>query len=188
MHVYRRRCEDWRDPETGQPLVRRVSRREEIYRGEQINRAPDLLIDWNHDNGYSYLSGRSLEDSSGQSVRRLAFSEFHSHEMATRGGSHRPNGLLLAIGGPFTSHSELHQASLSDLAPTVLFFQGLGIPQEMEGRVLAELFNPEFLSANAPQRLSAAVEEAAVLEAPADNYTDEERAIIERRLRDLGYL
>ena len=58
----------------------------------------------------------------------------------------------------------------------------------MEGRVLSELFSPEFLGANAPQRLSAAVEEEAAVEAPADNYTAEEREIIERRLRDLGYL
>jgi predicted AlkP superfamily phosphohydrolase/phosphomutase len=177
----------WRDPETGQPLVRRVYRREELYQGAQVNRAPDLLIDWNLDKGYSYLSGRSLEDQSGQAIRRLAPHEFHSHEMATRGGSHRPNGMLMAAGGPFANGGSIQGASLSDLAPTVLFYQGLGIPQEMEGRVLAELFSPEFLSANAPERLTAPCEPA-VVEAPADNYTDEEREIIERRLRDLGYL
>jgi predicted AlkP superfamily phosphohydrolase/phosphomutase len=181
---------NWRDPETGQPLVRRVYRREEIYRGEQVGRAPDLLIDWNLDGGYSYLSGRSLEDHSGRSLRRLAPHEFNSHEMATRGGSHRPNGMLMAVGGPFASRGAVQGASLSDLAPTILFYQGLGIPQEMEGRVLSELFNPEFLGAHAPERVHGADAQpaAAAVEAPADNYTDEERAIIERRLRDLGYL
>jgi predicted AlkP superfamily phosphohydrolase/phosphomutase len=181
---------NWCDPETGQALVRRVYRREEIYRGEQVERAPDLLIDWNLDHGYSYLSGRSLEDHSGQSLRKLAPHEFHSHEMATRGGSHRPNGMLMAIGGPFGRGGAIEGASLSDLAPTILFCQGLGIPQEMEGRVLAELFSPEFLSAHAPQRIAAADGPLPqpVDEAPADNYTDEERQIIERRLRDLGYL
>jgi predicted AlkP superfamily phosphohydrolase/phosphomutase len=181
---------DWRDPETGQPLVRCVYRRGEIYHGEQVQRAPDLLIDWNLDGGYSYLSGRSLEDQSGQSLRRLAPHEFLSHEMATRGGSHRPNGMLMAIGGPFARRGMIEGATLSDLAPTILFCQGLGIPQEMEGRVLAELFSPEFLGANAPQRIAVAEEQkmTAAIEAPADNYTDEEREIIERRLRDLGYL
>jgi len=181
---------DWRDPETGKPLVRRVYRREEIYRGEQVERAPDLLIDWNLDAGYSYLSGRSLEDHSGQSLRRLAPHEFHSHEMATRGGSHRPNGMLMAMGGPFAGRATIEGAALSDLAPTILFCQGLGIPQEMEGRVLAELFSPVFLSAHAPQRVAASDLPLAAPagEAPADNYTDEEREIIERRLRDLGYL
>jgi predicted AlkP superfamily phosphohydrolase/phosphomutase len=179
----------WHDPETGQPLVRRVYRREEIYRGEQVARAPDLLIDWNLDNGYSYLSGRSLEDRSGEALRRLAPHEFQSHEMATRGGSHRPNGILMAMGGPFASGTSVQGASLSDLAPTVLFCQGLGIPHEMEGRVLAETFDPRFLSANAPERLAPGDNQAAApVEAPADNYTDEEREIIERRLRDLGYL
>ena len=91
-----------------------------------------------------------MEDHSGQSLRKLAPHEFHSHEMATRGGSHRPNGMLMAMGGPFASRGAVQGASLSDLAPTILFCQGLGIPQEMEGRVLAELFNPEFLGAHAP--------------------------------------
>lgn len=178
----------WCDPESGQPVVKRVYRREEIYRGEQVERAPDLLIDWNLDHGYSYLSGRSLEDQSGQSLRRLRPEEFHSHEMATRGGSHRPNGLLMATGGPFATRGAVQGASLSDLAPTILFCQGLGIPQEMEGRVLAELFSPEFLSAHAPQRVAAIDAQAEQPEPPPDNYTDEEREIIERRLRDLGYL
>ena len=179
----------WRDPETGQALVRRVYRREEIYRGEQVERAPDLLVDWNLDHGYSYLSGRSLEDHSGQSLRKLAPDEFHSHEMATRGGSHRPNGMLMAIGGPFGGRASIEGASLSDLAPTILFCQELGIPREMEGRVLLDLFSPEFLSAHAPQHSAAGEETPAMVDpAPADNYTDEERQIIERRLRDLGYL
>jgi len=95
----------------------------------------------------------------------------------------------MAIGGPFANRGSVQGASLSDLAPTILFCQGLGIPQEMEGRVLSELFSQEFLSANAPQRLAADDgQPAAAVEAPADNYTDEEREIIERRLRDLGYL
>jgi len=178
----------WRDPETDQPLVRRVYRREEIYRGEQVERAPDLLIDWNLDQGYSYLSGRSLEDHTGQSLRRLLPDEFHTHEMATRGGSHRPNGILMAARGPFACGGSIEGATLGDLAPTILFCQGLGIPQEMEGRVLSALFNSEFLNANAPQRVAGPAGQAVGEEAPADNYTDEEREVIERRLRDLGYL
>lgn len=180
---------NWRDPESGNAVVRRIYRREEIYRGAQVERAPDLLIDWNLDNGYSYLSGRSLEDHSGQSLRRLRLDEFRNHEMTTRGGSHRPNGMLMAIGGAF-GQGAVKGASLSDLTPTILFYQGLSAPQEIEGRVLSELFSSDFRSANAPQRLSAADPQAAgpVFEAPADNYTDEEREIIERRLRDLGYL
>ncbi len=182
---------NWRDPETGQPLVRRVYRREEIYRGEQVGRAPDLLIDWNLDGGYSYLSGRSLEDNSGQSLRRLAPHEFNSHEMATRGGSHRPNGMLMAIGGPFASRGAVQGASLSDLAPTVLFYQGLGIPQEMEGRVLSELFNPEFLGANAPAAAASAPTRnrpSRRSRRPRTTTLTKSGQIIERRLRDLGYL
>jgi predicted AlkP superfamily phosphohydrolase/phosphomutase len=180
----------WRDPENGQLLVRQVYNREEIYQGEQVERAPDLLIDWNLDHGYSYLSGRSLEDASRLPLRRLRLEEFNNHEMATRSGSHRPNGMLMAAGGPFGSGATLQGATLRDLAPTVLFCQGLPIPAEMEGQPLTALFKPDFLGANSPQRLAEGEYQAAhpLGEEPADNYSDEEREIIERRLRDLGYL
>jgi predicted AlkP superfamily phosphohydrolase/phosphomutase len=181
---------EWRDPDSGEPLVRRVYRREEIYHGEQVERAPDLLIDWNLDHGYSYLSGRSLEDSSGLAIRRLAPTEFASHEMATRGGSHRPNGLIMAAGGPFARGARVEGATLRDLAPIVLHCQGLPIPAEMEGQVPAGLFTPEFLRDHPLQHLAAGEYAAAhpLSEEPGDNYSDEEREIIERRLRDLGYL
>jgi len=182
---------EWRDPETGQPLVRRVCRSEEIYSGDQIKRAPDLLIDWNFDQGYSYLSGRSLEDASGAAIRRLALSEFGTPEMTTRSGSHRPNGLLFAHGGPFAGNRIITGASLTDLAPTILFCQGLPSPPEVEGRMLAELYKPEFLETNVPLASGdgAAGGQGPQSDGPAsDSYTDEERAIIERRLRDLGYI
>ncbi|MGD0075143.1 MAG: alkaline phosphatase family protein [Candidatus Binataceae bacterium] len=182
---------EWRDPESGHPLVRRVFRAEEIYSGGQIKRAPDLLIDWNLDQGYSYLSGRSLEDASGAAIRRLALSEFWTPEMTTRSGSHRPNGLIFAHGGPFAGKRVISGASLTDLAPTILFCQGLPLPADIEGRVLQDLYKPEFLETNVP---SASGDSAAGGQAPqgdgsaSDSYTDEERAIIERRLRDLGYI
>jgi len=182
---------EWRDPESGQPVVRRVYRSEDIYSGEQTKRAPDLLIEWNFDQGYSYLSGRSLEDTTNTAIRQLALSEFATPEMTTRSGSHRPNGLLFAHGGPFAAGGTVTGASLTDLAPTILFCQGLPSPPEMEGRVLAELYKPEFLQANVPV---ASNDDAAGGQAPqsngstSDSYTDEERAIIERRLRDLGYI
>lgn len=182
---------EWRDPETAQPVVRRVYRSEEVYSGEQIKRAPDLLIDWNYDQGYSYLSGRSLEDTSGAAIRRLALGEFWTPEMTTRSGSHRPNGLLFAYGGPFAGGRVVAGASLTDLAPTILFCQGLPPPAEMEGRVLQELYKPEFLASNVTLASGDGVaggQGAQTGEPFSDSYTDEERAIIERRLRDLGYI
>ncbi|HTY55343.1 MAG TPA: hypothetical protein VMB26_09085, partial [Candidatus Binataceae bacterium] len=182
---------EWRDPESGDPVVRQIYRAEEIYSGEQTKRAPDLLIDWNFDHGYSYLSGRSLEDTTDAAIRRLALSEFSSPEMTTRSGSHRPNGLLFACGGPFNGAQTVTGASLTDLAPTIMFCQGLPSPPEMEGRVLAELFKSDFLESNVPSAPTNGAEggHGPQLNGPdSDSYTDEERAIIERRLRDLGYI
>jgi len=182
---------EWRDPETGRPVARKVSRSEDVYHGEQAKRAPDLLIEWNFDKGYSYLSGRSLEDRSGAAIRRLSLDEFWTPEMTTRSGSHRPNGLVFAHGGPFASGRTIEGATLTDLAPTILFCQGLPPVPGMDGRILRELYRPEFVEAHASLASGDGAGSATTPqsdEPPQDNYTDEEREIIERRLRDLGYL
>ena len=34
------------DPETGEPIIRKVYRKDEIYFGENLETAPDLILDW----------------------------------------------------------------------------------------------------------------------------------------------
>jgi len=42
-------------------------------------------------------------------------------------------------------------AQLVDVAPTICYLLGLPLPQYMEGRVLLEAIDPEYLSANSLQ-------------------------------------
>lgn len=61
-------------------------------------------------------------------------------------GVHRLRGIFVAAGGPILPGAELgSQATVRDVAPTVLALMGLPVPDDLTGRVLEELIDPEFL-------------------------------------------
>lgn len=53
---------------------------------------------------------------------------------------HRPQGVLVASGEGFRQDELVFGARLLDIAPTVLHYFGLPVGQDMEGRVLEEIF------------------------------------------------
>ena len=81
-----------RDPETGDEIVRRVWRREEIYTGPYVDQAPDLVIEWRD---YRYW-GRGRYDIANAPV----FEEMQSLDFSALPltGTHRPEGTLIMAG------------------------------------------------------------------------------------------
>jgi hypothetical protein len=90
-------------------------------------------------------------------------------------GARDPEGLLL-LAGPGVAPAELDRVSVCDVAPTLLWAAGAGIPSDMEGRVLFEAFELSF-AAGRPLR---EVESAPRDSDPVDH--------VATRLRALGYL
>src|SRR5690606_23687953 len=63
-------------------------------------------------------------------------------------GSHRLDGVFMASGGPFRQGFAFGGAKIVDVAPTVLYLMGLPVPDEMDGRVLVEALDEEFVADN----------------------------------------
>jgi hypothetical protein len=92
------------------------------------------------------------------------------------------------------------EMSILDVAPTVLYSLGLGVPCEMQGRVAEELYHPESLDSHPVRRVKAgpagvngsahsAVNSSAL---PSQNGSgapplEYEEAVLDR-LRELGYI
>lgn len=57
-----------------------------------------------------------------------------------RTGSHRPIGVFIAYGPGIKRGYTLRKARVYDIAPTVLHIFGMPIPDDMDGRVLTEIF------------------------------------------------
>lgn len=167
------RLQDLRDPETGETIVEAVFRREEVYRGDLVARAPDIL----------FLPRR---------LEYFGFGEyeFGSHrivESMRRGisGTHRMNGIFLAYGAPVRPGLAIHGAAIVDLAPTMLHLSGRPVPAHMDGRVLEEALVEGFRSV---ERSTEPLDHGTVPGRNGQGLSDEDREVLAQRLRSLGYV
>jgi predicted AlkP superfamily phosphohydrolase/phosphomutase len=180
--------EDWRHPETGERIVERAYRREEVYDGPCLDEAPDIVVHWSTHEDYTYafkVSSKSkklawLEDIDPNHPENFAF-------FTGKSGSHRDNGIFLAEGPGIEAGKELIGTNIIDMAPTILHLLGVPAPEDMDGRPLTEMLEGE--AAAAKVAIGAAASGMPVLSAAADDtYSDDDQAVISERLRALGYI
>lgn len=164
-----------RDPWTHRPVVRHVWRREELYEGPFVERAPDLLLDLHLDpDGYTVnLMPSAIAPRGTGPWRKLSASEHLGRKGRSLPGSHRPRGLFVAH-GPSVRAGEV-RARIADATATLLARLGIAPSPEMSGRVLHEALHRRALDRTLPA-------------APAPTAREGERHNLERRLRALGYI
>ncbi|MGB0388804.1 MAG: alkaline phosphatase family protein [Ardenticatenaceae bacterium] len=162
-----------RDDQSGQPVLN-AYKREEIYSGPFLEQAPDIIVtsDQYWPNGlagvgpFSNLYGSKIE---------------HSPFI---NGMHAMNGIFMAKGPHVRGSYAIDDANLIDLAPTILYSMGLPIPNDMDGKVLRDIFAPHFLAQHPPHYVKA---DAHCASERYEWSLNEEEALISR-LQDLGYL
>jgi len=165
------------DPQTGKTLVEHVYRGEDYYQGPYAQNIPDMIVMMNPDYGGSYRLG-----SYSSWVTEL---QMHTHR-----GNHRMEGIFAAHGAEIAPQATpLAGLDIEDIAPTVLHLMGLPVPTDMDGRVLSEIFTPEFKAQP--------VQPGAVLDfwtnKPGEKFqeavmSEEDEAEIRERLEALGYI
>jgi predicted AlkP superfamily phosphohydrolase/phosphomutase len=166
-----------RSPASGERIVARVYRREELFSGPYLDQAPDLLVEW----ADYHFWGRGRYDS-----RPPIFEAYHQLDLTTMPltGTHRPDGILIAQGPGIRPATSLAGANLIDLAPTLLGNLSIAPPTDMDGQVLAGL-----LTAAEFERISTLVTDRDIAaENEEMQYNAEEAEIIAEHLRSLGYL
>jgi predicted AlkP superfamily phosphohydrolase/phosphomutase len=180
------RLSDCRDLDTDQPIVKAVRRREEVYHGPHLSKAPDLAIEWNYD---IIVSGLRCYDRTGKEL--IVQQAADIVERRNVSGDHRPEGILLASGPHIKADQEISGAHIMDIAPTVLALMGQAVPAYMDGRVLAEALTTDFSRAASAQSDEIAADGVPRrMSAPAESleFSVEEAAMVEARLRGLGYI
>jgi predicted AlkP superfamily phosphohydrolase/phosphomutase len=173
-----------KDPRTGEPIIPRVYRREEVYQGPYSGEAPDLILDWWSGNGFS-TSPSFPEDGNKPAleVRERRPMQMKDHEW---GGNHRRHGILVASGGPIRKGAQISGARLMDMAATLLYLAGQKIPSDMDARVLADLFEPEFVAKHPVVYDQVQSDDQAP--GTGSTYSAEDAAMVEERLKALGYI
>jgi len=164
-----------RDPEMGEPAVKRVWRREEIYNGDATERAPDLVVEWFKEQ----YESRAIWNPQG--VIFLDPDKWKSTQMILS-GHHRRQGVIFAEGPFVAPGTSIEGAGIADLAPTTLALMELPLPPDFDGRVLKELVvGIEDIRVEEPEKASLSGDDAEV-------YSEEEARQVEDLLRGLGYM
>jgi predicted AlkP superfamily phosphohydrolase/phosphomutase len=167
------------DIETKRSVVDGVWFPQEQYSGPYVDRAPDLQIDWRYEKP---VGGLLYEGPLGRAESSRAAKGF-MHELT---GAHRPLGVLIGCGPQFAEGHRIEGARIEDVAPTVLHALGVPVPEDMDGRVATEALAPRL--ASAPVSYAASRGEDGGSAAGQTDYSDEEAAQVEERLRSLGYI
>ena len=179
-------------PESGEPLITAVHRREQVYSGPYLERAADVMFTIQD---YLYQSSVKLGL---ESADILGKSEYEDS------GTHRSEGILVMAGPGINCGGIIQKASVTDILPTVLALSNLPVPQNLDGQPLRNVFSQDLLKQL--QYLDREEGEGACKQAPASSkegthglastadkvtapdLADDELAQIEERLRNLGYL
>lgn len=158
-------------------VVKRVYTKEELYRGPFRKDAPDIIVE--PKTGYEF--------SSSIFQRKSVFKELKPR----RGhlGNHSLEGIFAFHGDVIRSDKskgkKVNKAHIVDLFPTILYMQGLKIPDYTDGKILEWLFDPEYSKKN-PPRYKKMKEMKTTRN--GDIYQEKDKKEIEKRLKDLGYL
>lgn len=133
---------------------------EDIYGGEHVEAAPDLLLE----------SARDWEIYGG-----LVPSVFEEQVTSWTSGNH-PRGMLL-LAGEGVEPCRPPQRSLLDVMPTVLAYLGCDVPTDVDGKVITEPFAAGTMAVDRCEPLTSDRTDSAGVDAG-----------LEARLAQLGYL
>lgn len=99
----------------------------ELYSGNYIDLAPDILFDIEDGEcSIRFGFGRKL-------YQKPPPTPFHS-------GIHKKEGIFIAYGPDIEQGHEIDDAKIYDIAPTILHMFGLPVPNDIDGKVLKEIF------------------------------------------------
>lgn len=151
-------------PDSGKKLAEWVKPKEDLYSGPYLEGAPDIL--------FNTLEGSVCH---GSIVGYGAIMFFNSSVFSGKlhPGHHRRDGILMAYGKGIDKGER--DASIMDLAPTVLNLNGFSVPRQMDGEVIGEISptEPEYYEPDDFYK-----------EQPGSKKNEE----IEERMESLGYL
>ena len=122
-----------KDNLTDEFVVKDVLYKEDIYQGEYLNSAPDLIVVPKE--GYAFCQRAVLMK------KDLFFSP--DIRRGDNSGTHRKDGIFVFYGPDIKKGAKLDNFRLVDIAPNLLYLLGIDIPDYMDGRIRDDIYNDE---------------------------------------------
>lgn len=159
----------------GKKVVKAVHKKNQVYTGDYMTKAPDLTIICNP--GYQIIAPNELL------YFNMKYGDdlFLPHRWSAR---HEEHGIFVLKGPAIKKNNEIKGCRVLDIAPTVMYLMNEAIPAYMDGRVLSEAITEDYLMKNAIRYTEHTIRQ----ETAEINLSDKEEKEIAERLKYLGYM
>lgn len=109
------------DRETGECPIEKVYLREDLFQGEYVESAPDIIVvdkDAYHNRG--------------------GIGKRHLFQMSNWRGNNARYGLFMISGPGLREGYRMNEVTIYDLCPTILYLMGVPIPADLDGRIITK--------------------------------------------------
>lgn len=165
-----RKLRDLTDPGTGEKILEDAVIKDDIYFGEHFDEAPDIGLVPKED-GYALVGMKSHRSFVQMKHRPNSF--------------HSMNGIFFLHGPDVIKGRECETSQITDCMPTALHILGVPVPEDVDGRVLKELFaegsglRTREIKKQGPSQITGR---------EFEKVSDEDERLMEEKLKGLGYL
>jgi len=119
-----------KDPYTFEPVVEEAYRKEDIFHGEYLDSAPDIII-------VPYKNNYYLDPN--KRTSRLVISSAKDEYPVY--GHYDRNGIFFITGPKIKQGKKISNTTICDVAPTILHLFGIENKNGMDGNVIADIFS-----------------------------------------------
>ena len=162
---------EFKNPRTNEPVVEKAIHREDVYSGPYLDRFPDIIYVLNP----RYVGALEILGSPIMKVPKFRLSQ--------KSGLHLMNGVFISH-GPDIEQGRVEGANIIDVAPTILYCSGQPIPENMDGKVLVNIFDKALLQ---KQPILKCTFRGSSMYKDFD-FDSQEKEQMEKKLRSLGYI
>ena len=166
-----RKLEKIDDPDLGRPFIPKAHKRAELWHGKAVERAPDIQFE--------------VDDVAYHIDSNLFAVEVLTEPLDKVPGMHRMDGILAAAGPGVAAGASADRNELIDIAPTVCHLLGVPVPEDMDGKVMLNLFTEEFSSEHSVETGPPTLESD---HDGKEDYGGDEAEAVAETLRAMGYV
>jgi len=167
-----RKLHELKDPDTGEPVVARILRGRELYGNVGNPALPDIFVEFKNDSWYVSNQGEAAPGSRLFYAKKGMFAQ------------HKRNTIFAGYGRDIKKTDDTARRDIYDIAPTVLHAMNMPVPDDVDGRVMVDIFRDDSACRKRDIRYSRS-KPAKERETGAGSEKD---AVILERLKNLGYL
>jgi predicted AlkP superfamily phosphohydrolase/phosphomutase len=161
-----------KDPDTGERVVAEAYKREEIYKGNFLKNAPDIILNFTPD----YIGGVELEGNIISPVQTETTNVFS--------GIHNQDGIFIFYGPNVKKGIIINPVNIIDVVPTILYDLNLPIPDDIDGKIIEKAFLDTY-KINLPRYITA---EKKPEKTTMNGLSKEDEESMKKALKGLGYL